>query len=600
MMTRKMAWIALLAICVVVACGDRCGVAPTPGTPTGGFPVTTGGITVDSGGNVTSTFTYPGQYVTGGWLGDNTGAAGAAYNFALTTDDNGNGYVNEGRIYANWSSSITWNPSCNGYTLDGNDFNNVNPLIGIQWICSIPDYLESPNTSTHFALPGASPSSIMSYGDFSATYGEPQLRVYVGGSAPGFVSSVSASSVVAGSSATFPFPKQSNGSPLAEGFYSLVNTNVASSGGLVFVDPSYLAVGGGTTLSSAFGVDAADVSETVDVCYSGGSCRQSSSTTSTPILTQYYSGQVTYITPNTSSGGVSPVTLSVGTQPVAAKLYGSYTAMFSHNNGGDTISTNTTFPSNAIVANSGSNSVSLVNFVNNTAVNLAVGAKPMALTLNSASTYAYVANYGSGTLSEVDLSTEAVTRTATGLSGALSVAMDPSGSYVWVGGTNYIYKVSVSTFAVVSSVSVAGSVTSLAASNAQNELVYTLVQNCCSSSSTYAANELLISNLSKPGTYANASASPYASYTMKGTLPTAAALPQATSVVSARFSNGMAASATPTGFVIYDVISHKEIMTGTTPTPVRGIASDPDAMFAYFTLPDSNEYIAVPLESTPN
>jgi len=179
------------------------------------------------------------------------------------------------------------------------------------------------------------------------------------------------------------------------------------------------------------------------------------------------------------------------------------------------------------------------------------------------------------------------------------VAMGPGGSYVWVGGANYLYKVSLSTFAVVSSVPVAGTVTSLAASNAQNELVYTLVQNCCSASSTYAANELLLRNLSTPGTYAHAAASAYAAYTMNGTLPSAAALPQATSVVSARFSNGMAASATPTGFVIYDVISHQQIMTGTTPTPVRGIASDPDSMFAYFTLPDSNEYIAVPLESTP-
>jgi hypothetical protein len=177
--------------------------------------------------------------------------------------------------------------------------------------------------------------------------------------------------------------------------------------------------------------------------------------------------------------------------------------------------------------------------------------------------------------------------------------MDPSGSYVWVGGSNYLYKISLSTFAVVTSVAVSGSVTSLAASNVQNELVYTLVQNCCSSSSTYAANELLLSNLSTPGTYAHASAAPYAPYTMNGDIPSAAVLPQVTNVVSARFSNGMGASSTPTGFVIYDLVSHQQLMTGNTPTPVRGIASDPDAMFAYFTLPDSNEYISVPLESAP-
>jgi hypothetical protein len=159
--------------------------------------------------------------------------------------------------------------------------------------------------------------------------------------------------------------------------------------------------------------------------------------------------------------------------------------------------------------------------------------------------------------------------------------------------------VSLSTFTVVQSAPVNGTVTSLAMSNAQNELVYTLVQGCCTGSSTYAANELLVSNLSQPGTYAHATASPYAAYTMNGTLPTAAVLPQATNVVSARFSNGMGASSTPTGFVIYDLVTHAQIMVGTTPTPVRGIATDPDCMFAYFTLPDSNEYIAVPLEYTP-
>jgi YVTN family beta-propeller protein len=308
------------------------------------------------------------------------------------------------------------------------------------------------------------------------------------------------------------------------------------------------------------------------------------------IFTQYYSSQVSY-------GGK---TIAVGSEPVAVKFYGSYMTTSTSTNGSVTTTTDITSPANAIVANSGSNSVSILDLQNDTdTANITVGTQPMAVTLNSAETYAYVANYGSGTLSEVDLSTKAVTRTATSMAGALSVAVDPSGSYVWVGGTNYLYEVSLSTFAIVQSVPVSGSVTSIAASSAQNELVYTLVQNCCSASSTYAANELLLSNLSTPGTYAHADASPYAAYTMKGTLPSAAALPQATSVVSARFSNGMAASATPTGFVIYDVIGHQQIMTGNTPTPVRGIASDPECKFAYFTLPDSNEYITVPLEYTP-
>jgi hypothetical protein len=57
----------------------------------------------------------------------------------------------------------------------------------------------------------------------------------------------------------------------------------------------------------------------------------------------------------------------------------------------------------------------------------------------------------------------------------------------------------------------------------------------------------------------------------------------------------MAASATPTGFVVYDVVSHQQLMTGNTPTPVRGIASDPSNTTVFFTVPDTNEYIVVPL-----
>jgi YVTN family beta-propeller protein len=570
---------------LATCCFDSCGVPAQPGTPAGGFPVTTYSVTEDTAGDILSTGVVSGTAVSGNWVSGGTG--GSVKSFAVTTDDNGNAYVSNGVVNADWTSTVGWAPvGCPAPGSTTYPF-YVNPVAGVDWICLIFQYTEEANTSTHFVLPNAVPSTITSYGDFSTTYGEPQLRVYVGGTTPGFVSGVSASSVVPGVSAVFPFPKQSNGSPLAQGFYSLVNTNVASGGDLIFVNPSYLAVGGTTTLSSAFGVDAADIVYTTVICTRYGCNPPTSVTYSAPILTQYYSGTVVSYTGKT---------IPVGSEPVAIKGYGSYTST-SHS-GFDAFST--TGPANAIVANSGSSSVSIVSFSTNTDLkNIAVGAKPMALTLNSAATYAYVASYGSGTLAEIDLSTEAVARTATGLAGALSVAMDPGGSYVWVGGTNYLYKVSLSTFAVSATVPVAGSVTSLAASNAQNELVYTLVENCCSASSTYAANELLLSNLTTSGSYAHADASPYAPYTMEGTLPTAAALPQASSVVSARFSNGMAASATPTGFVIYDVISHQQLMTGTTPTPVRGIASDPDSMYAYFTLPDSNEYIAVPLESTP-
>jgi hypothetical protein len=381
----KMVLSALLALCVVITCGDNCNVAPNPGTSGGGFPVTTTTEGVDSAGNIIGPYPEPGQYVTGGWLSDDSGAAGSVKNFALTTDDNGNGYVANGRVYSNWSTSITWNPACNGYTLQTGDVDDLDPGVGIPWLCQIPVDTEAENSSTHFVLPGAIPSTITSYGDFATTYGEPRLRVYVGGNTPGFVSSVSASSVVPGVSATFTFPTQSNGSPLAEGFYALVNTNVASGGGLVFVNPSYLAVGGITTLSSAFGVDAVDLINTTghsDRCdQEKGPCPPYHVVSyAFPILTQYYSNQIT----SWISG-----TIPVGSEPVAVKTYGTYTNAKNPLN-------ETTGPANAIVANSGSSSVSIASFANSSVKNIAVGSRPMALALNSAATMAYVASYGSG------------------------------------------------------------------------------------------------------------------------------------------------------------------------------------------------------------
>jgi YVTN family beta-propeller protein len=589
-MTRRVAYGVLLAFCVVVcAAPNSCSVAPQ-GSP--GFPVDSDYIAIDSAGNVLGGGGVPGQSMSGIWLSDNSGATGSVYSFNVLTDQDGTAMITNGRINANWSSQVIWNPPCDQVTSASQIFTDVTAF-GFGFSCVLTIGTESANSSTHFVIPGSLPSTLTSYGNFSTAYGEPGLRVYVGSPTPSLVSTFMASTVVPGSSATFPFPTQSNGSPLAEGFYALVNTNVASGGNAVWVDSSYLAVGGSTTLSNAFGVDAGDASTSVETCIvieSRTYCSVAPTTYAPkPIFTQYYANEVSY-------GGTA---IAVGTQPVAVKLYGSYLKTTTSGYPPTTIYTRTTSPANAIVVNSGSSSVSIVNLQTNTqSKNIAVGAQPMAVALNSAATYAYVPSYGVGTLSEINLSTQAVSRTVTIAPGLLSVAMDPSGSYVWVGGANYLYKVNLSTFALASSVPVSGSVTSLAASNAQNELVYTLVQSCCSASSAYAANELLLSNLSTPGTYAHAAASPYAAYTMNGTLPTAAVIPTATAV-SAQFSNGMGASATPTGFVIYDLIGHQQIMTGTTPTPVRGIAADPNSLFAYFTLPDSNEYIVVPLESAP-
>jgi hypothetical protein len=443
-------------------------------------------------------------------------------------------------------------------------------------VCTIPDY-DAAASSSHFAITGSLPSTVTINGTgLTTTYGMPELLVF----SPSLTleATVNASSVAAGGTgATFSFPSLTAG-----GMHMFAVKNFGPSGEYSVADMTYFNLGTATTLSSAFGVDAVDIAKNQDVCNpKTGVCTPRNSTYAAAIVTQYYSNKVT----NWISGGAS---VAVGSDPVAVKTYGQYVQTVGADNGQYTL----TGPASAIVANSASSSVSLVSFSGGSATNLTVGAQPLAVTVNAAGTYGYVASYGNGSMAEINLSTKTVNRTITGLSGAQSVAMDPSGSYVWVGGANSLYKVSISTFTLASTVAVSGSVTSMAASNAQNELAYTLVQNCCSSSSNYVANELRLSNLTSPGAYAQANAVAYAPYTMNGTLPSAATIPTAT-VVSAQFGNGIAASSTPTGFVVYDVVSHQQLMAGTTPTPVRGIASDPSNTVVYFTLPDSNQYISV-------
>jgi YVTN family beta-propeller protein len=446
-----------------------------------------------------------------------------------------------------------------------------------QSVCDIPAW-EAPSAGTHFSITGSFPASVTVGGaGLTTTYGMPKLLIY--NSSLTLEATQTATSVAGnGSSATFPFPTS-----LGQGTYMFAVKNLMAGGLFKIVDTTYYSIGSNPALSSAFGIDAADTTQTIKC-----NGQYTIETEAVPAITQYYSNQLVYAGAFGNGGG----TYSVGSQPLAVKLYGTHIwadnspNCFQWWHG----------PANALVVNSGSNSVTIVNFVDGTTTNIGVGTQPMGVALTSSimNPMAYVVNYGSGTLSEVNLSTLAVSRTATVASGVQSVAMDPGGSYVWVGGTNYLYKVSLSTFTVVGSYSVSGTVTSLAASSAQNELVYTLVQNCCSGSSTYSANELLLSNMTSPGTYASGSASAYAPYTMNGTLPSAASLPQATTV-SAQFGNGVAASSTPTGFVVYDVVSHKQLMAGTTPTPVRGIASDAQNLVVYFTVPDSNEYVIVPM-----
>lgn len=454
-------------------------------------------------------------------------------------------------------------------------------------VCTAPSFA-LPQADGHFAYAGQLPQSVTIYGsNLSSTYAFPQLLVYdINANLRGTATATSVTGD--GSSATFPFPNASSGGALPSGFYMFAVKNVFDSvGSSKVVTATYYNIGSAAAAQGAFGVDAVDLIYREETCnfdgynyYCGGPYQDDNPT---PILTLYSAGQVL------GTHG----TVQVGSQPTAVKAYGNYEVWNDTQYGGFWA---TDEPSNTVVTNMGSNSVSILDLVNNMLVtNIAVGSQPVAVTVDAPGAKAYVANYGDGTLSEVNLSTYAVSRTVSIGMAPQTVTMDPNGSAVWIGGAGYLRKVDLSSFSVVYTASVSGTVTSVAASNQQNKLVYSLVTTpCCGGGSAYTAGQLQLSNLTETGNYGNSSADAYAISGTGQSLPNASVSPQGCAV-SAQFGNGMGACATATGFVVYDIVANQEVMRGTTTTPVRGIASDPDNKYMYLTLPDSNQYIAVPL-----
>lgn len=236
---------------------------------------------------------------------------------------------------------------------------------------------------------------------------------------------------------------------------------------------------------------------------------------------------------------------------------------------------------------------------------IGVGVQPVAVILKSDETLTYIANYGSGTVSEINLSTLAIGRTVAVGANPQTLSIDPGGSSLWVAGQGYLKKIDFGTFTVTNTVNIFGTVTSLGASQQQNALIYTVVNDGLSfatqggtqagqSSSNYSVREIQLSDMTIPATYGTSTAQPYSTYTMNGTLPNSTLGP-GTTQVSSLWANAMVASATPTGFIVYDMVNQTEILEGVTSTPVRGIASDPNNLMIFMTTPDSNSFITMPL-----
>ncbi len=580
----------LLGIVVFLFAGFDCGPSPQQGNGTsGGFPLQTQ-TTLEADGVPVTTSPAPFEAVSGTWLSDNANAVGTVRTFAIATDTNGLGFVNSGRVNAAWSGQVLWEPPCGEQTSDSAPFPNVTTTRGIGFTCVIDMITEPGISSPNFAQPTQLPSSLTGYGAYSNTYGLPQMRVYKTG---GFVSSASATSVVNGSSATFPFPKNSSGGLLGMGMYGLVFTNVQSGGTQRMVNSSFVAMGANSTFTSPFGVQATDVINVTITCtgyQSTYNCTSSQSTSTAPIVTLYSANQLSY-------RGQS---VSVGSQPTALATYGTFSNVTQANGGG------VVEPANAIVTNSGSNSVTIVDVGHMTSkATITVGAQPVAVQVKSDSSAAWVADYGDGTIDQINLNTPAVSKVIVIGSHPAALAYDSTNNLLWVGGYNYIAKLDLSSFAIAGTISVSGQVTSLGLSSAQNQLIATIVTGGVSNpynaqgytaSSGSSIQQFSTSNMTSIATNpTGGSTDIYKSYSMNGALPNVALLPNGT-VVSANYKNDLAVCATPTGFAVIDVSSHTTIMQGSTPTPVRSIAVDQNQAVAYLTVPDSNMLISVPLQ----
>ena len=397
-----------------------------------------------------------------------------------------------------------------------------------------------------------------------------------------------------GTSATFPFPTLGDGSPLPAGYYGFNIWNQSNPGKFDDMGIGFFAIGSNnTSLQTPFGIDVGQVSYSGQTCSFDGLntyCGASWGPITSSVL----------ITTLSSPGQVAATngTITVGSTPTAIKAYGTsdvYTSTDSYGSWQDVVQ-----PANAIVTNFGTNTVSILDLVNNVvSQTISVGTQPAALVLNSNQSKAYVANYGSATVSEINLTYNTQTRViGLGLRPE-ALAMDPSGTALWVGGLNYISKVDLGSFSVIQSFSVSGQVTSLAVSAGLNTLVYTTVATS-GGSTTFQAQQAAISTGAVQQTYAQhtiSSSSYYAeAITSGGPAPGAPGwLIPGGALVSANYGNSVVVVGTPTGFAVLDLIRQMDLLDGTTPSPVRGIATDPAQGAAYLTAPDSNSLITVPL-----
>jgi YVTN family beta-propeller protein len=237
------------------------------------------------------------------------------------------------------------------------------------------------------------------------------------------------------------------------------------------------------------------------------------------------------------------------------------------------------------VANSGSNTVSVLDIVNNAVLStITVGNQPVALAVSSDGSTAYVANYTDGTVTQVNLTTGTVTATIAVGTQPTSVALTSAG-ILWVGGVGFLTELNANPMSVIATQPVTGkSIIALGYSDSVKQLVATTVDT----SGNVYADEINPSTVQTGGVYTPLASNMVSSVGTYGTVRAYTA-----TLAGANRGNGnllninqvgapplvvqdgwAVVTATPTGFTITDITGQVVLVSETTPSPVTAIAVD--------------------------
>ncbi|MGC1873074.1 MAG: YncE family protein [Acidobacteriaceae bacterium] len=419
----------------------------------------------------------------------------------------------------------------------------------------------------------------------------PSLRLYGNGSSSAVVVLTATSISSDGMHATFPYPLLS-GSTLPPNLYSWSLINQGPSGHQL-AGNDWLAVGqADTSFATPFGVDAGSFSEFGTLCHppTGGGKKGSCSTVDTlinfPIVTLYNLGELKY------NGEITPV----GTHPTVVRAYNRPVTKVSDSYGGSVTITQT---GNALVVNTGSNNVSIVNLVTHFIVaTIAVGSQPVDARVSSDNSTAYVVNYGSGTVTVISLTSNIVTNTISVGSQPTTISLDGNGD-AWIGGNNFVAQLNLSSFAITSH-AVNGLVNGIAYSNGQGQVLTTIAPST-DSASLSAISYRPSSGYSQAAAVTSSGAlSAYSNSSMDSELLWPAQLSTGT-LVSNQLNNMIGVTVSGASFAVTDLHSGAAMLTGQAPGTIRGLAVDSAEGIVYMTIPDSNQVIStqIPAPITP-